>query len=322
MRNTTTRTTFAVLAATVFVANAAFAALTPEQRCEAVKLTVAGKYAVCRLAAESRAARTGEPADFTRCTGAFAAKWQSAETKATNAGGACVPAGDEADIKNLVDGAAADVTTALSGGGLPPVCGNGTVESGESCDVGNLNGETCATQGFAGGTLACAPGCTLDTSGCYSIRFDALGDTIIDNETGLEWEKKTTEPGSGVNLSDPHDVDNRYQWCAGISPTCTNPNNPFDGGAAMDFLAVLNGGGTSSCYAGHCDWRLPTVEELDSLPRPVGAEFQPDAAAPYWTSSTVANWSPNAWYVQSSVLDTDSNPKTTLFNVRAVRGGD
>ncbi|MBI5510924.1 MAG: hypothetical protein HY903_19355 [Deltaproteobacteria bacterium] len=55
-------------------------------------------------------------------------------------------------------------------------CGNGRIESGEVCDKGglgtpaadaNLNGETCETQHFAGGTLKCGGSCAqFDTTGC------------------------------------------------------------------------------------------------------------------------------------------------------------
>jgi hypothetical protein len=47
------------------------------------------------------------------------------------------------------------------------VCGNGVREGTEVCDGNDLGGETCASQGFASGTLLCAAGCmSFDTSGC------------------------------------------------------------------------------------------------------------------------------------------------------------
>ncbi len=49
-----------------------------------------------------------------------------------------------------------------------PVCNNGTKETGEQCDGSDLGTETCITQGFLGGTLACTSSCTFDTSGCIS----------------------------------------------------------------------------------------------------------------------------------------------------------
>ncbi|HBL27916.1 MAG TPA: peptidase S8 [Acidobacteria bacterium] len=57
---------------------------------------------------------------------------------------------------------------ATGGGGVtqPPVCGNAIRESGEACDGNDLGGQTCQSQGFAGGSLSCNGDCTLNTSGC------------------------------------------------------------------------------------------------------------------------------------------------------------
>ena len=49
-----------------------------------------------------------------------------------------------------------------------PVCGNSIVESGEQCDDTDLNGATCALQGFSGGTLSCSASCNFNTSSCTS----------------------------------------------------------------------------------------------------------------------------------------------------------
>jgi hypothetical protein len=57
--------------------------------------------------------------------------------------------------------------------GLPScpmsLCGNGQAQGVELCDGADLNGETCATQGFGGGTLGCLPLCVgFVTSGCHT----------------------------------------------------------------------------------------------------------------------------------------------------------
>lgn len=39
------------------------AALTPAQKCQAKKLKITGKYAFCRLKADAKAVKTGQPAD-------------------------------------------------------------------------------------------------------------------------------------------------------------------------------------------------------------------------------------------------------------------
>jgi len=49
-----------------------------------------------------------------------------------------------------------------------PVCGDGTKDEGEECDDADLNSQTCVTQGFDGGNLACDVSCGFDTSSCYS----------------------------------------------------------------------------------------------------------------------------------------------------------
>lgn len=48
------------------------------------------------------------------------------------------------------------------------VCGNNIKETGEQCDGSALGGATCASRGFAGGTLSCQSNCTFNTSNCTS----------------------------------------------------------------------------------------------------------------------------------------------------------
>ncbi|MBI5506594.1 MAG: DUF1566 domain-containing protein [Deltaproteobacteria bacterium] len=141
--------------------------------------------------------------------------------------------------------------------------------------------------------------------------------TLSDLNTGLMWEQKDGS-GGGPNFTDPHDVDNQYQW----SSSGTIP----DGDTFTDFLAQLNGGTTSDgttttgCYAGRCDWRLPTTEELLALGI-VGAAFQPDAGSYHWSASTDETVPANAWIVSTGGGLPNFDPKTTAYPVRAVRSG-
>lgn len=48
-------------------------------------------------------------------------------------------------------------------------CGNGEIDTQETCDGSNLAGATCESLGYLGGELACAAGCHLDTSGCWGM---------------------------------------------------------------------------------------------------------------------------------------------------------
>jgi hypothetical protein len=165
-------------------------------------------------------------------------------------------------------------------------CGNGIIEAGEQCDAGNLNGQTCETQVAVSGLLLCSPGCTFDTTQCYGQRFArtrSVNDvTVVDHQTNLQWEMKTDD-GS------VHDKDNMY------SLTATYAGTVFDGTAFTAFLATLN---TPPCYAGHCDWRLPTIAELQTIllePYPCGTNpciddvFGPTATN-YWSTTVLATY--------------------------------
>src|SRR5262249_27668194 len=143
--------------------------------------------------------------------------------------------------------------------------------------------------------------------------------TVTDHQTGLMWEKKHGSVGNFVVCAetacpDPHEVNNVYQWCRDVAPmdgTCDTTGSPADGGAFMDFLAKLN---TQPCFAGHCDWRLPSeagqnspftgAKELESIllaPSPCGTSpcidpiFGPTAAGDYLSATTGSTGPGGAW---------------------------
>lgn len=229
-------------------------------------------------------------------------------------------------------------------------CGNAVKDGTDDCDGADLGGATCGSVGFFTGTLACGADCHFDVSGCVTGAFPATGQTfndgtadyevgddgdlengaahsyvdngdgtITDANTGLMWEKK--DRAGGI-----HDIATTYTW--DVLDTA--------------FIAVLN---TPPCFATYCDWRVPNYHELSSI-----VDFGADAPSidvafnnncsgscsfatcsctksgtlspPFWTSTTVANSTAQAWVVQFDegriVQDVKS---VSSRRVRAVRGG-
>ena len=108
-----------------------------------------------------------------------------------------------------------------------------------------------------------APGNSAGGAAEASRFRDCGNGTVVDSETGLQWEKKTGSFHTAIfcqtlpdRCSDPHDVNSRYGW------------GPGPGGTEQ-LLALLNGRAEDShgesCFAQHCDWRLPDEKELRVL---------------------------------------------------------
>lgn len=65
---------------------------------------------------------------------------------------------------------------------IPPTCGIGGVDAGETCDGTDLNGETCITLGYEAGVLYCGDDCQLRTDGCYFINAPQTISLTLDAE--------------------------------------------------------------------------------------------------------------------------------------------
>jgi len=206
-------------------------------------------------------------------------------------------------------------------------------------DLGDF-GRACKTAVLRacrkGGPAVCATTTTTTTSSTTTttLRFVDNGDgTVTDNQTGLQWEKKQNLDNI-PNLTDPHDADNKYSWNTTVGETAPN------GTAFTSFLASLNdcrssdGAMLTGGFAGHCDWRLPSIVELAGItdlsapgcgtfmgPCIDQTVFGPTVANNYWSATTYATFPFGAWNVffSNGLLCTDD--KNVDDYVRAVRSG-
>jgi len=184
----------------------------------------------------------------------------------------------------------------------------------------------------SGQTTAYGPGSDGDVQAGATLSYTDNGDgTVTDNNTGLMWEKK--DDAGGI-----HDKDNGYTW--------SESGTLYDGTMVTEFLATLN---REPCFAGHCDWRIPNIKELQSIvdyeipyPGPtVNAAFNTNcvagctvngsggpmcsctASSDYWSSTTSRGNPFNAWYVNFFYGNVFTYEYERSLNgyVRAVRGG-
>jgi len=172
---------------------------------------------------------------------------------------------------------------------------------------------------------------SLDDCQLLGGRFVDNGDgTVTDQKTGLVWEKKENLDGN-ADFSDPHDADNTYTWSGGA--------NAPDGTVFTELLFALNGGTspdgvvTSGCFTGHCDWRLPTIEELTGIVDAtqgtcangsgpcIDPTLGPMQADGYWSATTFSRNLSTAWLMDFSSGNTAHGDKAIRFFARAVRGG-
>lgn len=137
-------------------------------------------------------------------------------------------------------------------------------------------------------------------------RFTDNGnDTVTDNLTSLMWTRDAKAPGPVV--------------CApGVTKTWQN---------ALNYVACLN----TNSYLGYTDWRLPNINELESLidveradpALPSGNPFSNAQNFIYWSSTTSAGVlnAINAWAVIMSNGLVGPSSKTLTYYVWPVRAG-
>jgi len=275
-------------------------AVSPADKCESSELKTSGKYGFCQLKAEAKAVKAGGSPDFSKCDATFADKFGKADM---NGMGQCPSSASQAAIQAFVTQCTDDVATMLAGGSLP-TCQPPPLQTGQQNVFGT--------------------GSDGDLQKGASRSYTDNGDgTITDNTTGLMWEKKDLS-GSGI-----HDYTNMYTWGD------TFPSFTMDGTMVSTFLTNLNAGGG---FAGHTDWRIPNVNELQSIANysvvaalPVDPVFFSLCAVncmvascsctfptPHWSSSTYRGGD-QAWFVDFTDGSVGKDSKSSLHAVRAVR---
>ena len=131
---------------------------------------------------------------------------------------------------------------------------------------------------------------TLGLSVALLADFTKSGNIVTDNTTKLQWQDDA--------------IGSTMTWAVAIEH-CEN--------LSLD---------------GHSDWRLPNLSELSSIlddtrynPSIDNTVFQNTASYFYWSSTTDAGYSSNAWNVYFYVGFQNSNAKTYSSYVRCVRAG-
>jgi cysteine-rich repeat protein len=126
-------------------------------------------------------------------------------------------------------------------------CGNGVIDNGEECDNSStanpaddlLGSHTCETEGYTGGTLACASDCTLDVSSCTGLCGNGTQDAGEECDDGGNNSDTTpdacredcTNPSCGDDVTDTGETcdDGNTAPNDGCSSTCQVESSCGDG---------------------------------------------------------------------------------------------
>ncbi|MBU1243008.1 hypothetical protein KKD52_18575 [Myxococcota bacterium] len=132
---------------------------------------------------------------------------------------------------------ASDCTLDTAACAVQPTCGDGTVTAPmEQCEGADLQGASCLTLGYGGGTLACSTACSFELSGCEPIVV-TCGNGVWDNGeecdgTDLHGFTCESQGFAGGNLSCTGDCRVSTSGCEPYPETCGN--GYWENGEACD----------------------------------------------------------------------------------------
>lgn len=146
-----------------------------------------------------------------------------------------------------------------------------------------------------GQTTSYATGDDGDLEMGLTFSYTSDANTTTDNNTGLMWAKDGN--GAGCNNGNQSVWANAVSWANGLD------------------------------FAGHSDWRLPNVRELQSIadygtagPAIDATYFPNTQSGYYWSSTTYHTDILAAWGVEFNAGRVNGFGKTAYYYVRAVRG--
>lgn len=362
-----------LLALAVVVPSTVQAAPTPAQLCESAIELASAKYAQCRLTAESKYSKTGDVASRTAALSKCSQRLSAAFSKASiRYGSSCAATEPSTAFDEYLKQCSDDAAAGAAGAALPDYVGDLascdadlTTCDGDlttcSADLTTCNGDlaACTTdrataEAALATTMADLTTCEGDLASCEALpparllktgqttcwnsagsvipcagtghdgdlqrgvafAYEDNGDgTITDANTGLMWEKLS-------NDGSLHHKENTYTW-----------DNAF----ALK-VATLN---SPPCFSGHCDWRVPNLNELESIrnlenldpavPPAFNTGCQPGCtvltcsctavSTYYWSSSSYAGYPQFVWTVRFFDGSLGNGTGNSGYYVRAVRGG-